>query len=268
MIVNPKPFTAYGIKNGELALFKKGNIDISYWESYWEGRLDALFSQNQLNLYNPVLKYINKRELVLEAGCGPGHIVKNLLDKGYKTEGIDYEEHAINAARHKYPDLPIRKGNILDIKTEDHYYGTYYSIGVLEHFTNGLDEALIEAKRVVKKDGLYLISMPYLNRERKKLKNKLLASKEARLEDGYKFYQYYYDASFIERKFNEHGIVVIKKFPYATSAFLSREKQLYKRYPFIPYRLKNFLIKSVDFLPACIKKDLSHMMMYVAKNKF
>jgi hypothetical protein len=71
----------------------------------------------------------------------------------------------------------------------------------------------------------------------------------------------------VENKFDQHGLVVIDKFPYATSAFLSREKQLYKKYPFIPYRIKNFLIKSVDLLPPIIKKDLSHMMMYVAKNK-
>lgn len=109
--------------------------------------------------------------------------------------------------------------------------------------------------------------MPYLNKDRGKLRRKLLSSDRAKPKDDYKFYQYYYDASFVENKFDQHGLAIIDKFPYATSAFLSREKQLHKKFPFIPYRIKRFLIESADLLPFIIKKDLSHMMMYVAKNK-
>ena len=59
--------------------------------------------------------------------------------------------------------MPVIQGDILDLKYPDAHFDAYISQGVIEHFEEGPQQALNEAWRVLKPDGLAFITVPYLN---------------------------------------------------------------------------------------------------------
>src|SRR5271165_6883369 len=69
------------------------------WRSIWIGTefhrelraLEYPRAQSLFNLYMPCLR---RDEPILEAGCGPGHIVYYLRERTYNAIGLDYAPEA------------------------------------------------------------------------------------------------------------------------------------------------------------------------------
>ncbi|WP_025724613.1 class I SAM-dependent DNA methyltransferase [Acholeplasma granularum] len=53
------------------------------------------------SLLEPIIPYLNKNEILLDAGCGSGHILKYLSSLGYKVLGIDNDEKMLSLAQEK-----------------------------------------------------------------------------------------------------------------------------------------------------------------------
>lgn len=49
-------------------------------------------------LLQPILKYIDKKDVILDAGCGTGHILSRLIDLGYDAYGLDIDEAMLELA--------------------------------------------------------------------------------------------------------------------------------------------------------------------------
>ena len=54
------------------------------------------------SLLAPILQYLNKEHLILDAGCGSGHILSHLLIQGYDVIGFDNDETMLEIALKKY----------------------------------------------------------------------------------------------------------------------------------------------------------------------
>lgn len=52
--------------------------------------------------------------IILDVGCGTGHHVNSLADKGYKVVGIDLSESMIKKAQESYPSQDFRVSDALD----------------------------------------------------------------------------------------------------------------------------------------------------------
>ena len=71
-------------------------------KEYWENRWSEIPSDEAMsNLSAYPLKYAqmivkNKKQTILEAGCGAGRILRFYHQKGYKIFGIDYIKVAID----------------------------------------------------------------------------------------------------------------------------------------------------------------------------
>lgn len=50
------------------------------------------------SLLAPILQYLNKEHLILDAGCGSGHILSHLLIQGYDVIGFDNDETMLEIA--------------------------------------------------------------------------------------------------------------------------------------------------------------------------
>ena len=55
--------------------------------------------------------------IILDVGCGTGHHVSSLADKGYKVVGIDLSESMIKKAQEMYPKLDFRVSDALATMT-------------------------------------------------------------------------------------------------------------------------------------------------------
>jgi len=109
------------------------------------------------------LKYLSKNSKIVDAGCGFGKWVIYLKQKGYNILGIDNNELAISELNEFDNSLKVEIGDILNLNYPDNHFDAYISMGVVEHFEEGPLEALKEAYRVLKPDGLIFISTPTVN---------------------------------------------------------------------------------------------------------
>lgn len=79
--------------------------------------------------------------LILDVGCGEGHITNLLIRNGYDTIGLD-----LSKERLAY-NIPFIKGNIYRMPLKDNSYKTVIAVFVIEHLSNP-KKALIECSRI------------------------------------------------------------------------------------------------------------------------
>ncbi len=125
------------------------------------------------------LQYLPKPGRILEAGCGRGRWVFYLRRKGYDIEGIDIAGSAVRAARAFDPAVPITQGDVLSLPFPNDSFEGVISLGVVEHFEDGPDAAFIEVRRVLRRGGLFLVTVPTQNVMRKMMFNKIKAAQLA-----------------------------------------------------------------------------------------
>jgi len=106
------------------------------------------------------VKYLPRDGRILEAGCGPGHVVEYLQRRGYDIEGVELSEPVVNEARRRYPHLRVSLGDVSALACPDNTYSGLLSFGVVEHFRAGPEAPLSEHLRVLRPGGIAVISVP------------------------------------------------------------------------------------------------------------
>jgi SAM-dependent methyltransferase len=191
--------------------------------------------------------------------------VEALSRNGYQAIGVDYEPHAVQTAQEIFPDQDIRLGNVLDLEFPDHYFDCYLSIGVIEHFIDGPEQALIEARRVLKSDGTALISVPYLNPPRKKLQRKMInLPPQADLN----FHQYYFSINEFSDLLLRANLKPVATYPYAVEAFLIREHPIFSSFwnsIFCRERVKSYFRLRFKNAAIRLRKCYGHMLLYICQ---
>lgn len=153
--------------------FQRANTKISLLEDYYnrfdeEGRLDTRHGQVE---FITALKYIeevlsnNKNKKVLDIGAGTGKYSCYLDSKGYDVTAIELVPHNIEVFKSKGSNVKIHQGNALDLSIfDDDSFDVTLLFGPMYHLLNNKDKikALLEAKRVTKKDGIIFVSY-YMN---------------------------------------------------------------------------------------------------------
>lgn len=111
-------------------------------------------------------KYIKSKDRVLDFGCGNGRFLEFVYQKDLKINyrGVDVSEELINLAKEKYKkesfSLIENEQNLPFKKSE---FDVVVSIAVFHHFNSFMAEkSLKEIKRVLKKDGIVIITAWYL----------------------------------------------------------------------------------------------------------
>jgi ubiquinone/menaquinone biosynthesis C-methylase UbiE len=136
---------------------------------YWR---DADFQEHlKLTYYQTTYKFLLKHypppRKILEAGCGLGRWVIALSKDGYDVTGIEIHEEALNIIKTNYKanNLTLVHGDIFKMNFPDESFDAITSLGVLEHLEDMdiLKEAILEHKRVLEKNGIFLITVPYLS---------------------------------------------------------------------------------------------------------
>jgi ubiquinone/menaquinone biosynthesis C-methylase UbiE len=143
--------------------------DASAWDQSWQWtpeRFETAVKQLEQTgwyLQAQVEPYMRPGLRILEGGCGIGHIVAYFHDRGCDITGVDFASATVEAIRGYRPDLKVSLGDVAALGFPDDSFDVYYSGGVVEHFEEGPWAALAEAHRVLKPDGVLLISVPQTN---------------------------------------------------------------------------------------------------------
>jgi ubiquinone/menaquinone biosynthesis C-methylase UbiE len=159
---------------GILAFFDK-KADAAFWDKHWDGAKtrEMILQQAGGGIFSAdVKKYVPAHGKVLEAGCGFGGIVYNLMRNNFQATGIDFAAETIKTTKRLIPELDVIEGDIRKMNFPDNYFDGYISGGVIEHFWEGYDSILAEMKRVLKPGGYVFMTFPYMSPLRR-LKAKL-----------------------------------------------------------------------------------------------
>jgi len=238
----------------------------AFWDEHWR-------ACDSLQFYAPYLQgYIGRGRLaqimrlrlprtgtILEAGCGKAQFVVSLRARGYDCLGLDNAVETVEGVRRLFPELPLVCGDVCHLPYEDRSFAAYLSLGVVEHFVEGPDLALSEAHRVLKDDGVLIISVPQVFPWR------LREIEPQPLTEDFSFYQYAFPPGEFEALLNQNGFAVKERYGYGSEFGLKLRwpalGRLFKLYPRVAVALR----LALDLTP--LHARLARMQLYVALKK-
>jgi SAM-dependent methyltransferase len=252
------------LENDRLAYYSTETNPI-FWDAHWKKYFSPdMYKKAERGSFvwfeKPFTTYLSREGRILEAGCGLGMYVLALRVRGYDAEGVESGAETVKMVRERYPDLPIRVGDVTCMEVPEKYYSGYISLGVMEHSINGPELFIEEAYRVLRDDGVAIISVPSFHPLRR-LKARLgLYRGQCK---GLEFYQY----AFTKREFiailQKHGFRVVDEMIYDGFKGLKDEIRLLEKivqWPVIGRRLRNW-VQSCQW----IEHRLGHMMLFVCR---
>lgn len=203
------------VRNGRLEYYRK-EADSSFWDAHWDSQDLSHFynwaEQGRLGFHEKTFpRWLPPEGRVLEAGCGLGQFVLALRKRGWDAEGVEWGEKTVEYVNRRYPDLPIRRGDVTKLDVPDDRYMGYISLGVVEHRREGPTPFLKEAYRILAPGGVALIAVPYFN---------VIRQVKARLgffsrEHGeYEFYQYAFTKNEFSKLVASEGFAIVRVYRY------------------------------------------------------
>lgn len=131
-------------------------IDMGHMQRYW-------FVQSHL-----------KDMIVLDAACGEGYGSHLLADVAAHVTGIDVSDETVEHASRKYQkdNLTYIQASIEKLPFDDNSFDAVVSFETIEHVPEQIQKSFLkEVRRVLKKDGIFVISTPNKAIYTEKLKN-------------------------------------------------------------------------------------------------
>lgn len=113
-----------------------------------------------------ILKSVNpKAKVIVDVGSSVGWVERFLLKSGAKEIiGIEPAKEVLNFAQKNIKGVKFILGSALDIPVKNNYADLVCLFDVLEHVPKGTEKrALLEIRRILKRNGLLLLSTPHDN---------------------------------------------------------------------------------------------------------
>lgn len=132
-------------------------------ERFLPGIEDEMLALEHFQRYESVIELIRDKN-VLDAACGEGYGSKILSVYAKSVVGLDISGDTIKRAQNTYADvenLEFAQGSIAQLPLKDNSVDVVVSFETIEHVTEEMQNSfLMEVCRVLKEDGLFIISTP------------------------------------------------------------------------------------------------------------
>jgi len=219
------------------------NKNDTSWVSFWERTSIDKELEEAKNDYPKILSAItensHKDSVVLEGGCGLGKFLFYLREKDYKNLiGVDLTDEPLQLIKQRDSLMDVRKGDVNNLPVVDNSVDLYLSMGVIEHFESGPGKALDEAFRVIKKNGILIVAVPYLNIYRGTIRKYFTLPLLKLFKPSFRnknriFYQYYYSKRDLKKFIEVSGFETLSWFYYDHYHSKDRRVGIYLEFPFM-----------------------------------
>jgi SAM-dependent methyltransferase len=171
-------------------IFYKRRADKLYWDEFWR-QLDSRGYPTSSFYKDLFRRYLPISGKLLDVGCGLGQNIKVLANMGRDIDGVDFSTVAVRKAKQHTPENSLIVGDVLFLPYRNSCFCGCISLGVVEHFEEGPENALREINRVMKKGGILLVTVPFFNPLRQ-IKDRLgfYTHRERPYKNNQEFYQY------------------------------------------------------------------------------
>ena len=154
--------------------FKNNKKLEQYYENKWkkEGYKKGwkCFGMNISNRFDKArkqsaIKLLNhkKRDIILDVGCGRGDVSLKIAKKAEKVYAIDIAKSGFEKIKKNSPkNLIFKKMNIENLGFKDETFDKLVCVETLEHVLHP-EKAIGEMKRVLKKQGIIVLSYPTID---------------------------------------------------------------------------------------------------------
>lgn len=107
------------------------------------------------------IKFINKTGKLLDFGCGNGHFLNLIKQRGWQPFGVEFSSKAVDYAKTRF-GINVHLGTIQQANFPPDSFDVITLWDVLEHLPNPL-EVLCELRNLLKADGVLIIQVPNIN---------------------------------------------------------------------------------------------------------
>ena len=164
------------------------------------------------------LKFLKKNSSILDLGCGSGRDTKVFSRKRFHVTGIDLSSNMIKSARKNEKNAEFKVMDMLSLKFRSNSFDAVWANGSLLHISKKhLPKALREVRKVIKKDGIFYLSL-------KKGTGEMMQPDE-RYNSVVKFWSFYSKKE-IETYLKKSGFKVIK-------SSINKRNSSYSTHPWI-----------------------------------
>lgn len=162
-----------------------------------------------LHRYAVALEFANNLN-VLDVACGEGYGTNLLSHKAKFVTGIDVSIEAIVHARNKYKNLNInfKQGLASKLPCEDNQFDLVVSFETIEHLIEH-DLMFKEIKRVLRNEGMLIISSPEKNLYHQRDSENIFHLKELTLNELLLLAKTFFKHSIILKQFIAVGSIII-----------------------------------------------------------
>jgi ubiquinone/menaquinone biosynthesis C-methylase UbiE len=184
----------------------------------WSGeRLETFIlgrdSIEHIHRYALAMDFIENKT-VLDIACGNGYGSSLMSEKATTVYGVDIDQETVEKAKKSYlkKNLNFLTGSADKIPLADESVDVVVSFETIEHHDKH-DEMMVEIKRVLKKDGLLIISTPdklYYTDYRKKFQNEFHVKELYKNEFSALITNYFKNSLLLTQKYY-HGSSVIEE---------------------------------------------------------
>lgn len=106
-------------------------------------------------------RYLPGSQPILEAGSGSGRWVAWFMKNGWHSVGLDWSEALCVRARKAIPGSRFESGDMSATPFKDGEFGSIVALGSIEHSSEGPEPALKEFYRILRPNGIAIITVPY-----------------------------------------------------------------------------------------------------------